>query len=53
MKSHHLLAFAAILTAPAMLGAQSQRQAVFNTKKDVAAIRKVEEAIATSSILTG
>lgn len=47
MKSHHLLAFAAILTAPAMLGAQSQRQAVFNTKKDVAAIRKVEEAIAT------
>ncbi len=47
MKFHRLLVFATILTAPAMLAAQSHAKPVFNAKKDLAAIRKVEEALAT------
>jgi ketosteroid isomerase-like protein len=47
MKPHRLLMFAAILAAPGLLGAKSLRQPMFNAKKDVAAIKQVEEALAT------
>jgi ketosteroid isomerase-like protein len=47
MKPCRLLAFAAILAAPGLLGAKSLRQPMFNATKDVAAIKQVEEALAT------
>ncbi|MBK7283789.1 MAG: nuclear transport factor 2 family protein [Sphingomonadales bacterium] len=47
MKVHHLLALTAVLAAPSLLAAKSVRPPVFNAKKDVAAIRQVEEALAT------
>jgi ketosteroid isomerase-like protein len=47
MKLHRLLVITAILSAPAILVAKSQRQPVFNAEKDVAAIKAVEESLAT------
>jgi ketosteroid isomerase-like protein len=47
MKAYPLLAFAAVLASPTLLGAKSVRQPVFNAKKEVAAIRRVEEALAS------
>lgn len=47
MKAFPLLALTAVLAAPSLLAAKSVRPPVFNAKKDVAAIRQVEEALAT------
>ncbi len=47
MKPSRSMAIAALLTVPASLGAKSARQPTFNAKPDVAAIKQVEEALAT------
>ena len=47
MKAFPLLALTAVLAAPSLLAAKSARPPVFNAKKDLTAIRQVEEALAT------
>lgn len=47
MKPFRWLAFTTITLVPALLGAKSLRQPVFNANNDVAVIRQVEEALAT------